>query len=218
MAPRELVELVRRRFAALDRLAPQELETLTAGAVELRRPAGDYIFRCGEGCDGLALLVEGRVRVSLTSAAGRELVLYRVRPGETCVVTANCLVNQTRFPADGQVERAIHALAVPRPAFERLVDTSEAFRAFVFEIFGQRVTDLMELVNEVAFRRLDERLAARLLELGPTVTMSHQELASELGTTREMVSRLLETFAASGAVNLSRRRVDVIDRVALEWT
>jgi CRP/FNR family transcriptional regulator len=143
-------------------------------------------------------------------------VLYRVRPGESCTVTVSCLVSGSPYPATGLVERDLTALAISRSAFRDLVDRSPVFRRFVLEIFSARMTHLMELVHEVAFNKLDQRLASRLLELGPEVGMSHSELADELGTSRVIVSRILESFADEGLVSLGRRLVSVEDPDRLE--
>ena len=112
------------------------------------------------------------------------------------------------------VEEPLTAVAIPREFFSRFVERSGVFQEFVLEIFSSRVNHLMELVHEVAFNKLDQRLASRLLDLGPVVTMSHQELAAELGTSREIVSRILESLADEGAVTLGRRRIS-LDRPEL---
>jgi CRP/FNR family transcriptional regulator len=141
--------------------------------------------------------------------SGRGLVLYRVGPGESCTVTMSCLISNSPYPATGVVETELQAVVVPKAAFNRQMERSRVFRNFVLEIFSARVVHLMELINQVAFNKLDQRLAGRLLELGPVITMSHQELAEELGTKREIVSRILESLADEGAVLLGRRRIEV---------
>ena len=131
-------------------------------------------------------------------------------------MTVSCLVSGSPYPAMGIVERDLKALAIPRSMFIDLVDRSPVFRRFVLEIFSARMTLLMELVHEVAFNKLDQRLAARLLALGPTIGMSHSELADELGTSRVIVSRILESFADDGLVKLERRLVSIEDPARLE--
>lgn len=196
-------------FEVLAQLEPVHRQLVLTQGRRVEMPAGKYLFRPGDRCDGLGFVVEGSIKVSVLSEAGREMVLYRVRPGESCTVTASCLVSDTPFAAQGVAEEAVTALAVPKPVFDALFEASPVFRRFVLEIFSGRIAHLMELVNEVAFNKLDQRLAARLLELGPVVAMSHQELADELGTSREIVSRILESFADAGAVSLGRRRIEV---------
>ena len=182
---------------------------------EVRFDGGSLLFDVGQECEGLGLVLEGSVRVSCLSEGGREIVLYRVRPGETCTITASCLVSERPFAARGVVEEPTTGLFIPSGTFRRLPSTSNPFRNFVLGIFTARVDHLMELINQVAFNKLDERIAARLLELGPVLEMTHQDLADEVGSTREMVSRILESFADRGLVTLGRRRIEVHDPRAL---
>ena len=161
------------------------------------------------------MIIAWRSRVSAQSRGGRELVLYRVRPGQTCTVTASCLLSGAPYPARGVVEDPISGVFLSRPTFRELVDSSAPFRDFVFSILTSRIDHLMEVVSEVAFHKLDLRLASRLLELGPTIEMTHQQLADEIGSTREMVSRILEAFADRGWVGLGRKRIEIIDVDAL---
>lgn len=196
-------------FEVLAKLAPEHRDVLRSQGRAVEIPAGSFLFRPGDRCEGLGFVVDGCIKVSVLSAGGREMVLYRVRPGESCTVTASCLVSDRPFAAQGVAEETVTALAVPRPVFDAFFESSPVFRRFVLEIFSGRITHLMELVNEVAFNKLDQRLASRLIELGPVVSMSHQQLADELGTSREIVSRILESFADAGGVTLGRRRIAV---------
>jgi CRP/FNR family transcriptional regulator len=198
-------------FGVLDRLEPESLERLRLGGQEVHIPSGSWLFRLGDRCEGFGFVIDGCIKVCISSETGREMVLYRVRPGESCTVTVSCLINDRPYPAEGITEGPLEAVTVPRELFNDLVGSSAVFRRFVLEIFSTRVNNLMELVNEVAFNKLDQRLASRLIELGPVVAMTHQELAGELGTTREMVSRLLENFADRGLVTLGRKRIEIED-------
>ena len=216
MLKQEFLERARATFGVLDRLEPALLDRVQTDGQEIRMPSGGWLFRLGDRCDGFGFVIDGCVKVSLSSESGREIVLYRVRPGESCTVTVSCLVNNRSYPAEGMAEDELVAVSIPSALFNDLVEQSPVFRRFVLEIFGTRVNHLMELVNEVAFNKLDQRLASRLLELGPVVTMTHQEIAGELGTTREMVSRLLENFADQGLVTLGRKRIEIADPSMME--
>lgn len=211
----ELIDRARATFGVLERLEPELLERLQSDGQEVRMDAGSWLFRLGDRCEGFGFVIDGSIKVSISGESGREMVLYRVRPGESCTVTVSCLVNNRPYPAEGVAEVPLQAVSIPRALFNELVDRSPVFRQFVLEIFGARVNHLMELVNEVAFNKLDRRLGSRLLELGPVVAMTHQELAAELGTSREMVSRLLENFADQGLVSLGRKRIEVEDTRSL---
>lgn len=212
----DFLDRARASFPVLRRLEPELLDQVQNGGQEVQLPAGSWLFRLGDRCEGFGFVIDGSVRVSISSESGREMVLYRVRPGESCTVTVSCLVNKLPYPAEGMAEGALEAISIPRVLFNDLVERSPVFRQFVLEIFGARVNHLMELVNEVAFNKLDQRLASRLIELGPVVSMTHHELATELGTSREMVSRLLENFADRGLVTLGRKRIAIEDPCLIE--
>ncbi len=203
-------------FARLDaRLAARVREA----AQWVRLPGERAVFRPGDPCRAFLAVVEGRVRVGTISEDGHELHFYDVEPGQFCVLTINCVLGHTGYAAHGVTEGDVEAVAVPAPLFERLVAESDAFRRAVFELLGRRLDDMVRLVGAVAFHRLDRRLAARLLELGASggvVTRTHQSLAADLGTAREIVSRLVGTFARRGLVRTARGRIEILDREGLE--
>jgi CRP/FNR family transcriptional regulator len=212
----EFLDRARAAFPVLYGLEPELLDQVQKGGQEVQMPSGNWLFRLGDRCDGFGFVIDGSVKVSISNESGREMVLYRVRPGESCTVTISCLVNNRPYPAEGMTEDELVAASIPRALFSDLIERSPLFRQFVLEIFSSRVNHLMELVNEVAFNKLDQRLASRLIELGPVVTMTHQEIAGELGTSREMVSRLLEDFADRGLVTLGRKRIAIEDPSLIE--
>ena len=177
-------------------------------------PAGAVLFDEGAPCQGFPMVLRGEVRVTRGNTAGRQLELYRVQPGELCVVSTAGLFGHTPLTAQGQVSEPAE-LAVLNPAgFERWCAHAE-FRRFVFGVFADRLADLMALTEAVAFQRLDQRLASLLLGHGNSIQRTHQQLADELGTVREIVSRLLARFERNGWVRLGRERVDVLDAAAL---
>jgi CRP/FNR family transcriptional regulator len=193
---------------------------LDANAAPVRRTDGAVLFDEGEPCPGLLVLERGAVRVSRVAPGGRELLLYRVQPGETCVLTLSCLLSRDAYGGRGVAEGEVDGLLVPIEVFHRLTATSEAFRRFVFASFAERIRGLLDLAGAVTFERLDRRLAAVLLERVERegrieLAVTHAELAAELGTVRERVSRLLEGFESAGAVELGRGRIRVRAKDAL---
>lgn len=196
-----LPERLRRRF---------ELEV-----TERRVPASARMFDRGSTCEGFPLVLDGTVRVSTRSASGREIVLYRVEPGESCLLSGSCLLSHVRYSASGVAETDVSMLRIPPSLFDALMVESNAFRAFVFDMYAQRLAEVMELIEEVAFRKLDTRLARLLVQQGPVIETSHQALADELGSVRVFVSRLLRNFELQGWIQLERERVTVIDPGAL---
>jgi CRP/FNR family transcriptional regulator, anaerobic regulatory protein len=203
-------------LASLDQDARDEL--VRAGRI-VEMPAGRRIFGPGQAPSSFMLMLEGTVRVHQISESGREIVLFRVTEGESCALTTACLLGYQDYIAEAVAETNIRAVAIPRETFDRLVAQSAAFRHFVFMAFSRRVTDLCRVIDEVAFQRLDIRLAARLLDRagpGSTLFLTHQELAAELGTAREVVSRQLHELQRRGWIVSGRGNIEIKDRAAIE--
>ena len=173
-------------------------------------PAGTVLFDEHQPCSGFPFVLSGAVRVLKAAANGRELPLYRVLPGETCIISSSCLLGHIAYNARGVAQGETSLVVLPRPLFDQLLGTPN-FREFIFQLLAERMADLMQLVEEVAFRKLDQRLAALLLGKGRTVHATHQQLADELGSVREMVSRLLKGFADQKLVNLGREQIEILD-------
>jgi CRP/FNR family transcriptional regulator len=176
--------------------------------------AGMPVFDERQQCQGFPLILKGSIRVYKSAPNGRELPLYRVAVGETCIITASCLLGHTDYNARGVAEEATDMVLLPRSMFDDLL-AHEPFRGFVFQLFSERIAELMQLVEEVAFRRLDQRLAALLLGKGKIVHATHQQLADELGSVREIVSRLLRGFAAQDLVTLGREQIEILSPAGL---
>lgn len=205
-------------FPGLSRLEDGLRARLRAESAVVSLPEGSVIFGPGKTPDTMLLLLEGRVRVQQVSEQGREIVLYRVEAGESCVMTTACLLAYDDYSAEGVAETAIRAAAIPRAVFDELVASSLAFRTFVFAAFARRITDLFLVIEEIAFQRLDIRLAQKLVDLSrgaDQLRLTHQQLAAELGTAREVVSRQLAEFQRRGWIVLTRGVIDLTDRAAL---
>lgn len=171
--------------------------------------AGAVVFDEAQACQGFPFVLEGSIRVVKSAANGRELPLYRVGPGETCIISSSCLLGNAAYNARGIAEQATKLALMPRPLFADML-AQGPFRDFVFHLFADRIADLMQLVEAVAFRKLDQRLAALLLGHGRLVRVTHQQLADDLGSVREMVSRLLKGFAEQGWVRLGREQIEIL--------
>jgi len=201
-------------YPALTEVAPPTRAAALAHAQLLAVPAGTVLFDERQPCQGFPFVLAGGVRVLKSAPNGRELPLYRVLPGETCIITSSCLLGHADYNARGVAEGATELVFLPRPQFDLLL-ASPPFRNFVFQLFAERIAELMQLVEEVAFRKLDQRLAALLLGKGRTLHTTHQQLADELGSVREMVTRLLKGFAEQGLVALGREQVEILDAAGL---
>jgi CRP/FNR family transcriptional regulator len=206
------------RFAPLRALAPAARDALSP-LPELNIPAGRTLFSAGWPCGGFVLLLEGRVRVSVTGENGRRLTLYRVSPGETCVQTTLCLMGGLDYTAEGVAETDLRLVIVPAALFKRLLRECGDFAEFVFERFGARLAEMTRLVETLAFLRVDARLAGAVLARSgeaADIAATHQELADDIGAAREVVSRQLALFQRAGLVRLARGRIEVGDRAGLE--
>jgi CRP/FNR family transcriptional regulator, anaerobic regulatory protein len=196
---------------------PPELQRKFDGTVKLvQAPAGRRLFDEGSPCSIYPLLVDGVIRATKSSPDGHEILLYRLNPGESCVITCVALLGESPYPAIGTAETDLSLYAVPRSLFLEMILKSPPFRLFVFQFLSQRMAHLMALIDDVAFRRVDQRLASRLLRHPEPLTVTHQMLADELGTTREVVSRTLESFQESGMLRLGRKRIEILNRSALD--
>lgn len=205
-------------FPGLKRLAPDIAKPLVEQSRVVTLPAGTRIFGPGQAPDAYVMLLQGTVRVQQVSETGREIVLYRVSAGESCALTTACLMGYEEYQAEGIAETDLEAVAVPRKTFDDLIARSEEFRKFVFTAFSVRITDLFRVIEDVAFSRVDVRLAQRLLDLGGQkrhVELTHQQLAAELGTAREVVSRQLNEFQRRGWIATSRGAIDILDEGGL---
>lgn len=180
-------------------------------------PIGTIGYREGTPCGAYVLRLAGQSRVYKMSSSGREILLYRVTGGETCVLTTTCLLGNSDYPASTIVEEPIRDVIVPAVAFNQLMVESRVFRRFVMQNYGALISDLIVLLDEVAFHSLDVRLAKLLLdEPGTQINRTHQQIADELGTAREVVSRQLKRFEQKGWVTLGRGHVELLDKAALE--
>ncbi len=206
----------RQLFAPLTELDDTAGREIVAALHPIAIPQGTVLMRQGDRCGNYLLVVEGSVKVFARAENGREMVLYRIASGGSCILTTSCLLSSSHFPAEAVAESEVVALLLPAVLFQRGLTESEPFRRFVFDAYGQRVTDLILLVEEVAFRRVDVRLARYLLAQ-PTAELqaTHQTIAAELGTAREVVSRQLKEFEQRGWIALGRGHLAVNDRKAL---
>lgn len=203
---------------ALRALEPAARATLAA-TKPIKVPRGTTLFRGGDQARSFLIVLRGRVAVSITGPSGREMLLYEVAGGETCVQTTLALLGGQPYEGEAIVEEDAQAVAVPKPVFDRLMVDSPAFRAFVFGSFGRRLTDVIHVLEQVAFVPIESRLAAALLaraDPSGRVKATHQELASAIGSAREVVTRRLIGLRDRGAVRLDRGIVTVLERARLE--
>lgn len=206
------------RFADLTTLPPDIAADLVSRSRVVHLPAGSYVFAAGQRAQNMLLLLKGSVRVQQVSDTGREVFLYRVHAGESCILTTACMLADEDYAAEGIAETEIEAVAIPRAAFDDLTGRSTQFRSFVFRAYSRRIADLFALIDDIVFQRIDVRLADRLLELEQdgVIHATHQALAVELGTAREVISRTLGEFHRRGWVETARGEIRISRRAGLE--
>jgi CRP/FNR family transcriptional regulator len=180
---------------------------------------GKDVFVEGDQVDSIALLISGVVRVYKIGKTGREITLYRFGNGQSCILTANAILSQKTFPAIATVEKEAEAVMIPADIFRSWVVRHDLWREFVFDLLSQRLSTVMAIVDEIAFRRMDARIASLLLariHAPNPIQITHQQIASELGSSREFVSRLLDDFSDRGLIRSGRGEIEILDRQGLE--
>jgi len=205
-------------FPPIASLAPEHLALARAHVrfPELRE--GDAAYRQGWDCPNYVMCLEGGTRTYKTSSSGRELLLYKVAAGGTCVFTTQCLLAGGTFPAESVAESPTRLAALPSAAFHQLMSLSLPFRHFVLDDYSKLLATMISLVDEMAFSSLEQRLAGRLIaeadEQG-CVAKTHQQIALDLGSVREVISRYLGEWERAGWIRTSRGRIEILDRKAL---
>lgn len=210
-------KIITDHFPELNQLSEESRKILEDGIQITSASAGTVMFSEGSECSGYVMLLAGTVRVQKTSEDGREITLYRVEEGESCIMTTTCLVSDEHYGAEGIAEADITVATLPPFVFNHLLEKSGKFRNFVFEVYAKRMSMLMMLVEEVVFKKLDKRLAQLLLDRkSGQFEVTHQDIALELGSVREVVSRQLKVFERGGLIKLGRGMIEVLNRNGLQ--
>ncbi len=203
---------------ALNELDAQTKAEFYRAAVRVVFPPGKIVFRPGDACLQFLLVASGLIKVRRVTECGREIVLYRVAPNETCILTTASLLSAESYTAEAVTETQVEAFVLKAAAFNNLIGRSASFRNLVFEGYSRRIAALMTKIEELICTRIDARLAERLLELmdgNARAAATQYALAADLGTAREVIGRVLNAFERSGWVRLSRGAVDIVDAKAL---
>jgi CRP/FNR family transcriptional regulator len=216
---REQFDTIAAEFDFLHRVDAAAACEFQQAVTYARLPAGKRLFSEGDSAQSLALVVAGTVRVFKTGRTGREITLYRIGAGETCILSVNAILTQQPLPAAATVEERVEAVTIAAGVLRDWVHRHELWRQFVFELISQRLLKVLNLVDDVVFSRMDARIAALLLDRSRAqnpLRITHQEIAAELGTSREVISRILEDLAGAGMVRSTRGRIEILDAGPLE--
>jgi len=203
----------------LQKADPKLIRDFQQAAFFAKIPTGRDVFLEGDQVDAIAFLISGVVRVYKIGVTGREITLYRFGNGQSCILTANAILSQKTFPAVATVEKDAEAVMIPADIFRDWIQRYGLWREFVFDLLSQRLVSVMEIVDEVAFQRMDVRVISFLVNharLTNPIQITHQEIAAELGSSREVISRLLEDLVQRGLVRSSRGEIEVLDVEGLQ--
>jgi len=182
-------------------------------------PKGTILYEEGNPCLVVPFIISGSARVFKLSENGREITLFRVGPGQTCILSTSCGISGAKYQAVAEAEEDLDMLALPATVFRTAIQQHPTIQMFLCSLLAERLANMMTVVEEVAFRRVDLRLAERLLKESAqslVLDTTHAQLAVELGTAREVVSRILKDFEKGGYVSLGRGRIEVTSRPGLE--
>jgi CRP/FNR family transcriptional regulator len=218
MLTQEQFTRIFRILPILERADSQLAREFQSEAFFARIPAGRDVFVEGDQAEAIALLISGVVRVYKIGETGREITLYRFGLGESCILTANAILSRKSFPAIATVEKDAEAIMIPADVFRDWVKRHDLWREFVFDLLSDRLSTVIAVVDEVVFQRMDRRVASLLLaksKIQGPIRMTHQEIAADLGSSREVISRLLEDFSQRGWVEVGRGTVTILDTNAL---
>lgn len=217
----QLREKVFGRFPLFRTAGPDVQAELFQHAALVQIPAHQFICLEGNKCSGIPLVLEGHARVYKLSEAGREITLYHVEPGDSCILTASCIMSGIEFPAFVATETDVEAIVVPPAVLQRWVKQYEVWNEFLWAMLASRFAEVISLVQEIAFQRVDKRTADYLVHAADAdglIKKTHQDIAADLGTSREVISRILKEFEHSGLVTLSRGEIHAKDLIELRRT
>ena len=209
------IEKLTRFYPVLGELPSGLQYAFVESSYPVQASTGRILFDVDVTIRSFIMLTQGSIRV-IRPGIERELLLYRVQPGGCCVISICHLLGDTRYRARAQVESDITGVALPQPLFRQMMEQSPYFSYFIFHAFADRLTGLFELLEANTFMRLDGRLAGLLVSRGTLIKTTHSQLADELGSVREVISRILKNFEITGLVKLDRNQVQILNQEALK--
>ena len=217
MIDNSLLSGLQKIYPFLNNLSDPETGNILSYSLYKKIPAGEHIFLKGDSCSFFALMLSGKVRVYKSGETGREITLYRFGKGESCILTASCILSQNFFPAAAVAEEDTEAVLIPRELFREYIKQYDTWRNYFFDVLSERLSEVMEIVDEIAFRKKDARIAEYVLSAASDaeVNSTHQQIAAELGTSREVVSRILSDFERNKLVKLDRGKIMITNALGL---
>ena len=198
-------------FPAFKNSSGELIDTIVDASTYKKFSRGTFLYTDGDRCNGIGFFIEGEVRVFKTGESGREITLYEMFPGDTCILNASSILSDSFYPANAQCVTDVSALLLPKDVFIRLNSVYSEMRSFIFHLLSQRLATIIEIVEEVAFGKLDLRLENYLIEKAQNdiLNLTHQQIANDLGSSREVISRLLKDLEKKGRIIMSRKKIEI---------
>ncbi len=221
LSKNDKIEKCFEQFPSLKTLDSRYLSRLNEKIQFKTLTSGQTAYEPGWNCNDFLMCLSGQTRVFKRSESGREILLYKVQDGETCVLTTSCLLSGQSFPAASIADKDTLLAAIPSALFRELMAASPEFSAFVLDNYGVMLSSLISLIDQVAFDKIDQRLARHLLSNrisegnGDTILTTHQQLALDLGSVREVVSRQLQDWESRAFIKTSRGKIIIVDEAGL---
>ncbi len=203
-------------FPIFNKLTSEEQATLLKHATLRKIPKGTLIHNGADDCIGLLLMRSGQLRAYIYSDEGREITVYRLFERDMCILSASCMLRSIQFDITIRAEKDTEAWLIPPDIFKNLMENSAVIANYTNEIIGERFTSVMWLIEQIMFKSFDKRLATFLvdecnIEEKKVLKITHEQIASHLGTAREVVTRMLKYFQNEGVVKLTRGTIEILD-------
>lgn len=194
--------------------APDELlNDFDNAAIFQLTPKGNYLAMEGDACMYFPIVLKGQIRVFKIGDRGQEITLYRITSGGTCVLTISCLLSKKDFPALAFAEENTELILIPVEYFREWTQKYQIWNSFIYNFFSDVLTKVISLLEDVSFKRTDLRIIEKIVKdsvlLGKVINTTHQKIAKDLGTAREVVSRFLKELEHQNLIRLSRGKIEV---------
>ena len=215
------MESVLERLPFWKLLTDSEKELVQQNAVIRLYEKGTRVYSSERECLGMLFVMQGEMRTYLLSEEGREVTLFRIYPNDLCVLSASCVISQISFDTQMSAQKDTEALMIPPNIVLLLKEKNLSVRCFLYELATKRFSDVMWAMQQILFKRLDQRLALFLMQesqrLGTdTIHMTHEQIAQQISSAREAVARMLKQFSEDGLVELKRGAIRLLDQKGLK--
>ncbi len=203
-------------FPNWDMLTAEQQQLLLGSCYEKKYNKGQQVHGGNESCLGMLVVKSGLLRAYIVSENGKEITLYRLFPGDICLLSASCVLRNISFEIFIEASKDSEICIIPTDTFQQLSESSIVFSNYITELMAARFSDVMWILEQTLFTRFDSRLASFLIEesnieQSKTLSITHEEIAMHIGSAREVVTKMLKYFTQEGIVELSRGKIHILD-------